>query len=57
METTANQDLLAIERDDGGAITKDRSERVVIHVDLTPRDWIVGDKGKIRAPLGARAYP
>jgi hypothetical protein len=46
METMANQDLLAVERDDGGAITKDQSKRVVTHVDLMPQDWIVGDKGR-----------
>jgi hypothetical protein len=47
MKTKANRDLLAIARDDGGAITKDWSKRVVTHVDPMPQDWIVGDKGRL----------
>ncbi len=46
METMANHDLLAVERDDGRVITEDRSERVITHADLTPQDWIVRDKGR-----------
>jgi hypothetical protein len=46
METMANQDLLAIEKDDDGAIIEDRSKRVVTHVDPMPQDWVVGDKGR-----------
>jgi hypothetical protein len=46
METMVNQDLLAIESNDGGAITKDWSKKIVTHANPMPQDWMVGDKGR-----------
>ncbi len=46
MEAMVNQDLLAIEGDDGRAMTKDWCERIIAHANSTSQDGIVGDKGR-----------
>ena len=49
METIADENLLAIEGDNGCAVTKDGSKRVVTHSDAPAQDGIVRDeRGLIR---------
>jgi hypothetical protein len=45
MEDIADEKTLAVERNDSGAPTQDRSKRIVTHADAEALNGLVGDKG------------
>ncbi len=46
-EAIPDEDFLAIQRDDGGAIPKDWSKRIVAHANLPPDNWIIRNESQL----------
>jgi hypothetical protein len=48
VEAISDEDLLAIQRDDdGSAVPKDWSKRIVAHANSPPDDWIIGNESRL----------
>ncbi len=47
VEAISDEDLLAIQRDDGSAVSKDWSKPIVAHANSPPKDRIIGNKSQL----------
>ncbi len=47
MEAISDEDLLAIQRDDGSAVPKDWSKQIIAHANLLPDDRIIGNESRL----------
>jgi hypothetical protein len=47
VDAISDEDILAIQRDDGSAIPKDWSKQIIAHANLPPDNRIIGNESRL----------